>query len=109
MSRATRRQQQRGAARQSAKKQQQPRAVLAKSQTKPAGTPQQTKRGFLPRWITDIFAELRRVVWPSREETTNLTIVVIIVAVAMGVILGGIDLAFEWGVENILLSAVLTR
>ena len=110
MSRATRRQQQRGAARQSAKqKQQQPRAVLPRSQTKPAGTPQQTRRGILPRWITDIFAELRRVVWPSREETQNLTIVVIIVAVAMGVVLGGLDLAFEWGVENILLSAVLSR
>jgi preprotein translocase subunit SecE len=110
MSRATRRQQQRGAARQSAKKQQQqPRPVLARSQTKPAGAPQQARRGFLPRWITDIIAELRRVVWPSREETTNLTIVVIIVAVAMGVVLGGIDLAFEWAVENILLSVVFFR
>jgi preprotein translocase subunit SecE len=110
MSRATRRQQQRGAARQGAKqKQQQPRPVMARSQTRPGGAPAQTRRGILPRWITDIFAELRRVVWPSREETTNLTIVVIIVAVAMGVILGGIDLAFEWGVENILLSAVLSR
>ncbi|MEX2238966.1 MAG: preprotein translocase subunit SecE [Dehalococcoidia bacterium] len=109
MSRATRRQQQRGAAKQAGGAKKQPRSVLARQATKPAGTPQVKRRGFLPTWITDIIAELRRVIWPSRQETTNLTIVVVIVAVAMGVILGGIDIFFEYAVENILLSLVFGR
>jgi preprotein translocase subunit SecE len=36
-------------------------------------------------------AELRKVVWPTREQAINLTIIVIIVVVAMSLFLGGID------------------
>jgi preprotein translocase subunit SecE len=101
MSRATRRQQRRA---QRSAPEKQPRAVLPKQQTRPSGAPAPARsRGFLPGWISDIFAELRRVVWPSREETFNLTVVVIIVAVTVGLILGGIDIFFEEMIERILL------
>jgi preprotein translocase SecE subunit len=43
---------------------------------------------------------LRKSVWPSREETTRLTAVVIVLAVAVGFFLGGLDRVF---------SEVLTR
>jgi preprotein translocase subunit SecE len=36
-------------------------------------------------------AELRKVVWPTREQAINLTIIVIIVVLAMSLFLGGID------------------
>ncbi|RLT42782.1 MAG: preprotein translocase subunit SecE [Chloroflexi bacterium] len=56
-----------------------------------------------PRWALDIISELRKVTWPSRRETANLTGVVIIVSLALGVLLGGADLFFGWLIQNTLL------
>ena len=46
------------------------------------------------RFFTDIIGELRRVTWPSREETMRLSIMVIAVAAAIGAFLGVIDIGF---------------
>jgi preprotein translocase subunit SecE len=48
--------------------------------------------GRLRTNIDDIIAELRKVTWPNREETRNLTIVVIGISAGLGLLLGGIDL-----------------
>ncbi len=56
-----------------------------------------------PRFAIDIIDELRKVVWPSRTETRNLTTVVVIVATAVAIILGTVDWAFNRVMENILL------
>jgi preprotein translocase subunit SecE len=48
----------------------------------------------LQRFYRDIKSELRKVVWPTREQATNLTVIVCIVSAAVGVFLGGVDLAF---------------
>ena len=45
-------------------------------------------------YIREIISELRKVVWPTREETRRLTTMVIAVAVAVGLLLGAIDLGF---------------
>ncbi len=37
-----------------------------------------------PRFITDIINELRKVVWPSRQDTVHLTIVVLFVSLLVG-------------------------
>ncbi len=39
----------------------------------------------------DTRGELRKVVWPDREQATNLTIIVVVVVVAMSAFLGTID------------------
>lgn len=61
--------------------------------------------GFLsrlqPRAVSDVIAELRKVTWPSFSETRYLTIVVAIVAVIMGLFLGGVDLLFGWIIERL--------
>lgn len=36
-------------------------------------------------------AELRKVVWPTREQAQNLTVVVVVVVTAMALFLGAID------------------
>jgi len=59
--------------------------------------------GWRPRFVMDIISELRKVVWPSRQDTIHLTIVVVIVAIVIGAILGGIDVGFGWLVDRILL------
>jgi preprotein translocase subunit SecE len=46
--------------------------------------------------IDTIASELRKVTWPTREETRNLTIVVIGISVALGIFLGGIDFILSW-------------
>jgi len=43
------------------------------------------------RWFAGIIAEIRKVTWPTRTETRNLTIVVIGISVTVGAILGLVD------------------
>lgn len=52
------------------------------------------RRAFSIRAIGEVIGELRRVTWPSREETFRLSIMVVAVAVAMGIFLGLVDLVF---------------
>jgi preprotein translocase subunit SecE len=59
---------------------------------------------YKPRWALDIISELRKVIWPSREDVWHLTVVVVIVTVIIGAVLGGIDIAFGWIVDKTVLS-----
>ena len=59
--------------------------------------------GWRPRFAMDIISELRKVVWPTREDTFHLTVVVVLVTIAMGAVLGGIDIGFGWLIDNTLL------
>ena len=58
----------------------------------------------LPGAFRDIIAELRKVTWPTREETTRLGFAVIVVAVTIGLALGLVDFGFNWLVDNTLLK-----
>ena len=55
------------------------------------------------RWVADIISELRKVTWPTRAETTNLTMVVLVVSLLVAFVLGGTDIFFSWLVEETLL------
>jgi preprotein translocase subunit SecE len=94
-------------------------AVPAAQAVRPRrGTPRPTaptqtggggRRGRLYRWthprlLTETVAELRKVIWPSRAETRSLTTVVIVIAVAVGVLLGSVDWIFNRLMENVLLN-----
>ena len=46
-------------------------------------------------FMREVFSELQKSVWPSKEETARLTGVVIALAVAIGIFLGGLDRAFD--------------
>ncbi len=47
-------------------------------------------------FLQETVSELRKAVWPSKEETTRLTVIVIVLAVAVGVFLGGLDRFFDF-------------
>ena len=47
-----------------------------------------------PAFFADSFNELKRVTWPSREETVRLSVMVIVVASIIGIFLGAFDLLF---------------
>lgn len=46
------------------------------------------------RFVQEVWAELKKVTWPSRQETIKLTLVVITVAAAIGFFVGGLDILF---------------
>jgi len=52
------------------------------------------RRAFSFKMLGDVVAELRRVTWPSREETMRLTLMVLMVSTAIGVFLGLVDVGF---------------
>jgi len=56
------------------------------------------------RFISEIIAELRKVVWLSRREATYLTVLVLIVAIAVGLILGAIDFGFTNLVDKLFIG-----
>jgi len=60
--------------------------------------------GWRPRFVTDIISELRKVVWPTREDVMYLTVVVVIVTLILGAVLGAIDIGFGWLIEKTLLT-----
>ena len=51
-------------------------------------------RGGVFRFFIEVIAELRRTTWPTRQEATRLSILVLVVAVFFGVFLGAIDYGF---------------
>lgn len=82
------------------------RAIPRVAPARPTGRREAAPRGPLgwrPRFVMDIISELRKVVWPTREDTIHLTIVVVIVTVLMGAVLGAIDIGFGWLVDKTLL------
>lgn len=55
------------------------------------------------KFIGETISELRKVVWPTRQEATYLTTIVIVVTVAMAITLWVIDLGFSEVMNVILL------
>ncbi len=50
------------------------------------------QQGGIQRWFQETRGELRKVVWPTREEALRLTYVVIGISLVMGLVLGVVDL-----------------
>ena len=52
-------------------------------------------RGWLPaRFVRESISEMRKVLWPSRQELVTYAIVVIIFVVIMVAIVAGLDIGF---------------
>lgn len=60
------------------------------------------KNNRLVRYIKDSYAEMRKVTWPTREETIKLTIVVILISISVAAFLGLLDYMFSLGVKRII-------
>jgi preprotein translocase subunit SecE len=45
-------------------------------------------------FLNQTFAELKKVVWPSRADLIRLTAVVILISLFVGVYIGGLDFLF---------------
>jgi len=54
----------------------------------------QKQQSGIRRFYRETIGELRKVTWPTREEATNLTVIVIIVTFGMSAFLGIVDFLF---------------
>ncbi len=52
-------------------------------------------------FIRESLIELRKVTWPTREQTINLTIVVVVVCLIMALLLGAVDYVFQYLVQQL--------
>ncbi len=62
------------------------------------------KRLSISRFIGEIVAELKKVTWLSRREAVYLTGLVLIVAAAVGIILGALDYGFSLLVDKLFIG-----
>jgi len=76
--------------------------ALAKAKKPQVQPSQPKKRRFA--FFSDIIGELRKVVWPTRQETIRLTLIVLGLCIVMGVILGAVDYGFSELVAKVLLG-----
>jgi len=62
----------------------------------------QKSENRLVRYFKETRAELRKVTWPTRQQATKLTLIVLAVTVAMALFLGAFDLIFSAFVRQLL-------
>ena len=56
------------------------------------------------RFFSGIWGELRKVVWLSRREVLYLTMMVLVVSIAAGIVLYLCDLGFSTAIERLVLQ-----
>ncbi len=68
---------------------------MAKSKSNAATTVTPKEDNALVKYFKETRAELRKVTWPTRDETKNLTLIVVGVTVTMAIFLGLLDYIFQ--------------
>jgi preprotein translocase subunit SecE len=56
------------------------------------------------RFFGDVIAELRKVVWPTRQEAIRLTIMVLVVCIVIGIFLALADYGFARLVREVFMK-----
>ena len=57
----------------------------------------------LRRFIEESWSELKKVTWPTREQTRNLTVLVFVISGAVGLFIAVFDIAFDMIIQRIAL------
>jgi preprotein translocase subunit SecE len=73
---------------------------VSKTSAQQQATPKQDNA--IVRYFKETRAEIRKVSWPTREEATNLTVIVLAVTVVMAIFLGAVDYIFAQLIRLIL-------
>ena len=64
-----------------------------RTRSRPASTP--TERTSPTQFLREVRGELRKVAWPSRAETVNYSIVVLVTVVVLTAMIYGLDWVFS--------------
>ena len=78
-----------------------PERQAAAATARRSATQEKKKRTPARQFLKEVRQELRKVDWPTREETVQTTIVVLIVAIIGGVIFFALDFFLGWVVTRI--------
>lgn len=54
------------------------------------------------QYFHEVFEEMKKVTWPSREATTRYAIMVVVVSVMVGVFFAALDFVFNLGLQKLL-------
>lgn len=57
----------------------------------------------IAKWFRELKGECRKIVWPTRQQTINNTLVVIAAVIIVGIFIWVLDLIFGFGVQQVLL------
>ena len=63
-------------------------------------------KNLLPKIVTflkEVKVELKKVNWPTKQETTKYALIVIGVSFAVAIFLGGLDFLFTWFLNRFIL------
>lgn len=65
------------------------------------------KMAFMPninpaKFFTEVKSELLKVTWPTRDQVIRLTTVVVVISLAVGLFIGGLDFVLTKFIELIL-------
>lgn len=55
------------------------------------------------KFLSGPISEMKKISWPTRKETINYTITVIVICIAVALILGLFDLLYMYLIENYLI------
>lgn len=64
--------------------------------------------GGIVRYFKGVYAEMQKVTWPTREETINLTQVVLAVTIAFAIGLGILDTFYTWWFDKAIQNQTTT-
>lgn len=56
----------------------------------------------ITRYFREVKSELKKVVWPSKKQIINNTLIVIASVIIVGVIIWVFDAAFGWGLNKLI-------
>ncbi len=77
----------------------------AKGPRHPNLAPTQRTRGGA-QFVKDTYSELKKVVWPTRQQTLNLSTIVLVVSLILGVLLGAVDWIFTHIMQSYLVPGI---
>ncbi len=77
----------------------------ARKRRKAAPQQRRKERVGLRQFIREVRQELKKVAWPTREQTTTYTVVVLVTTLVVTGITFGLDLVFKRGILQLLGAA----
>lgn len=81
---------------------------MAKSKSTSTAAVAPKEDNVVVKYFKETRAELRKVSWPTREETQNLTLIIVAVTVTMAAFLGILDYAFQIVVGSVIAGNVIS-
>ncbi len=62
------------------------------------------KQNKIVKFFKEVKSELKKVVWPSRKQLVNNTLIVIAVVILIGIVIAILDAIFQLGIFKLLLG-----